>query len=152
MAVKHFCFLLVLTGCDRTIPVHLTTHEGTAILQPSDETQELLDGAFGFWGVGIELVDDSRWFGALRLEIVELDLPEDEDIVLGKASRRGCLAHVVSHHDINVLRHELGHVWLGPEHVADSDNLMAERTGGEELTQEQEREADKGINRFLACR
>lgn len=146
--------LLLLGACTPEIPVQLTTpEEGSATLHPSDETRELLDDAFGFWGVSYRLVNDGRWYGTLRLTLVDLAAPEGEEIALGAASRRGCMAQVWADRDVNVLRHELGHVFIGPEHHPDPDNLMASRTtDNEDVTDKQYDQADFGAATFAACR
>lgn len=149
---RSIALALVLAGCGGPVPVYLVEQSARPgeypVEDPTPEAREVLDEAFGFWGRGYDLVPQGEPLGNYGAVQIVLD-----DAVTDDAWTQGmgpCRPLIWSLYDADALIHELGHVWLGPDHSEDPDNLMHAK-GGEDVTDKQWDKAQRKIDLFNAC-
>lgn len=147
---------LVLAACGGPMPVYLHTSEDLhgPVLEPSDRALDVLDEAFGLWGLEYVLVDDR--YGAIDLELVDVGRGV---YIQGRYRHRSwCEPEVRAAYDPITLAHEIGHVgfrrvgYEGDEaHHPDPDNVMHVVSTGDEITATQWDEAHAGFARLRGC-
>lgn len=150
---RVFAALLCVAGCaDRPIAVKLRTSHGPGKVEanaaPVDpDAVPILDDAFGWWGVPYVLTDR-----AATITIIMVRIDDGPRQSGGEWKAAPCRHVLWVDYDADLLTHELGHTW-GLEHLDAQGNVMHHDADmlGHEITEEQDRKADKAITRLRAC-
>lgn len=139
---------LLVAGCGGPVPVRLTTWDQFGpVTEPSDEARELLDDAFGFWGLSYEL-SDGRSYGRLNIDLVDVG---DESVVHGRRWDAGpCEQYVWAARRSVMLAHEMGHVFGLERHSDDPDNIMA-TPAASDVTDHQLETVQDDAHQFTGC-
>lgn len=147
-----------LCGCFVEIPVILSTssEEKSRIVNPNRETQELLDDAFGIWGISYRLHDPAIDRGSLKIILVNLE--KGQKLSGQHLNVALCDEAIWSDTHWTFLAHEIGHAFgiSGSDHHSDEFNLMhfeidPKLSDEYYITEEQFKKVNRHAEFFTSC-
>lgn len=148
------CVLLALVlgifGCGGPVLVSVvsTRDIGRASDDPSAHVRELLDEAFGAWGLAWAPSDSIA--GAVELTLTGFD---DASEVHGFNVRSGrCDRSITVEPDALLLAHEVGHVFGVADHDRQPGRVMSHPVLGWDVTDSQLQRVQADADRFSRCR
>jgi hypothetical protein len=142
-------WLVAAAGCAGPVPVSVisTRDIDRAPDDPSAETQEILDDAFGVWGLA--WTPSATIDGALELTLTGFDEAAE---VHGFNARSGrCDKSITVEPDALLLAHEIGHVFGIEAHEDDAGQVMSHPDVDWEVTEVQMEIVAEDAERFSRC-
>jgi hypothetical protein len=154
IAVGAISCAVLLSGCGAPdVPVQLKTsrHYGPVTDEMmDDELRDLMDEAFGHWGVTYTLSKTTRHSG-VQINLIDVKLTPGG--AAGNHSDNGpCRQEIWVHWDVNLLKHELGHAFGVKKHSSDPWNIMHWSVPlADDVTDKQFDRAQLGASLLGAC-